>query len=121
MDLRLRNNDLSAVATCSFWGVAPVFQPARSGRRADWKVGATELGSWKALAKADLSAVALAKAEVAGPLLEKPSGLRLFCLGSLSLLAHKSSKDKLARRSAIQTESFLSTNIHSLLTGCWSA
>ena len=66
----------------------------------------------------DWSAVTLAKAEVAGPFQEKPSGLRLFCPGSLSLLAHRSIKDMLARCSAIQAKSFLSSNVHSLLTGC---
>ena len=56
--------------------------------------------------------------EVAGPLGEKPSGLRLFWLGSLSLLAHRSIEDMLARRSANQTKISLSSNVHSFLTGC---
>ncbi len=56
--------------------------------------------------------------DVAGPFLEKPSGLRFLCPGSLSLLAHRSLADMLARRSAIPAKSFLSSKIHSFLTGC---
>jgi len=56
--------------------------------------------------------------KVAGPFSEKPSGLRLFCLGSLSLVAHRSMKDMLAPRSANQAKISLSSNVHGFLTGC---
>lgn len=56
--------------------------------------------------------------EVAGPFLKKPSGLRVFWPGALSLLAHRSIKDMLARRSAPQTKILLSSNVQNFLTGC---
>ena len=55
--------------------------------------------------------------EVAGPFLEKPSGLRPFCQVSLSLLAHRSIKDMLARRSANPAKIALSSNIQNSSTG----
>ena len=60
----------------------------------------------------------LRDSEVAGPFLEKPFGLRVFWPGALSLLAHRSVKDMLARRSAPQTKIPLSSNIQNFLTGC---
>jgi hypothetical protein len=56
--------------------------------------------------------------KVAGPFLEKPSGLRLFWTGSLSLVAYRSMKDMLAPHSANQTRISLSSNVHSFLKGC---
>jgi len=56
--------------------------------------------------------------DVAGPFLEKPSGLRLFWPGSSSLVAHRSMKDMLAPHSANQTKISLSINVHGFLKGC---
>jgi len=56
--------------------------------------------------------------KVAGPFLKKPSGLRLFCPGSLSLVAHRSMKDMLAPHSANQHKISLSSNVHRFLKGC---
>jgi hypothetical protein len=56
--------------------------------------------------------------EVAARFLSKPSGLRSFCLCALSLLAHRSIKDMLARRFAHKAKSPLSGGVQSFLTGC---
>jgi hypothetical protein len=56
--------------------------------------------------------------KVAGSFLEKPSGLRLLCSGSLSLVAHRSMKDMLAPRCANQVKISHSSNVHGFLTGC---
>jgi hypothetical protein len=53
--------------------------------------------------------------KVAGPFLQKPSGLMVFWSGALSLLAFRSIRDMLARRSAPQTEIPLSSNIQKFL------
>ncbi len=73
----------------------------------------------RAVGQRNTGASHLENNEVAGPLLEKPCGLRRFCPGLSSLLAQRSRADRLARRSAIRPKaSLLSSNIQSLLTGC---
>jgi hypothetical protein len=52
------------------------------------------------------------------PFSEKPSGLRPFGPGSLSLLAYSSIKDMLARRSANPAKMALSGDIHNSSAGC---
>ena len=56
--------------------------------------------------------------EVAARFLMKPSGLRSFWIGALSLLGHRSIKDMLPRRFAHQSKNPLSGGIHSFLSGC---
>ncbi len=48
----------------------------------------------------------------------KPFGLRVFCFGSLSLLAYRSISDMLARRSANRSKIPLSSIVPAFLTGC---